>query len=214
MPLPGGDASTLNPNRIAAAYLWKSGIEWSPEIPAISSFTEDELALLHSQLEKDINCPQTSSMGRLFDAVAGLIGLRMSVNYEAQAAIELENAIDPSVHDTYCFEVSGDQILVGSLLSGILTDLTDGKSIGFIAAKFHNAVRNLVLLVSDLVYQQTGCKIVALSGGVWQNRYLIRNAVDDLERSGFQVLTHRDVPANDGGIALGQALAANYMMKG
>jgi hydrogenase maturation protein HypF len=214
MPLPGGDAATHNPDRIAAAYLWKSGIDWAPDIPAISSYNSDDLEILRTQLEKNINCPQTSSMGRLFDAVAGLIGLRRSVNYEAQAAIELENAIEPSIHDTYCFEISDDQILLGPLLNNIVSDIHNGKSVGVIAAKFHNSVRNLVLLASDLVYQETGCKIVALSGGVWQNRYLIRNAMDDLQREGFKVLVHHDVPANDGGIALGQALAANYMMKG
>jgi len=214
MPLPGGDAATHNPDRIAAAYLWKSGIGWSPDIPAISSYNSDDLEILRIQLEKNINCPQTSSMGRLFDAVAGLIGLCRSINYEAQAAIELENTIEPSIQDTYCFEVSDDQILLGPLLKDIVSDLHNGKNVGVIAAKFHNAVRNLVLMVSGLVYQETGCKIVALSGGVWQNRYLIRNAMDDLQREGFKVLVHRDVPANDGGIALGQALAANYLMKG
>jgi len=153
-------------------------------------------------------------MGRLFDAVAALIGLKQSVNYEAQAAIELENAIDPSVNDTYCFEIEKGLIHFGSLLNEIVTDLNNRKSIGYIAAKFHNAVRNLVLNVSTQVLQQTSSKIVALSGGVWQNRFLIQNSIDDLERSGFKVLVHHDVPANDGGIALGQAIAANYMMKG
>lgn len=214
MPLPGGDAATHNPDRIAAAYLWKSGIDWSPDIPAISSYNSDDLEILRMQLEKNINCPQTSSMGRLFDAVAGLIGLRRSVNYEAQAAIELENAIDSSIHDSYCFELSGGQVLINPLLTDIISDLRIGRSVDLIAAKFHNAVRNLVLLVSGCVSQETGCKIVALSGGVWQNRYLIRNVIDDLERNGFQVLIHHDVPTNDGGIALGQALVANYMMKG
>lgn len=214
MPLPGGDAATLNPNRIAAAYLWKNGIEWSNDLPVIQSFDPHNLSLLHTQLERDINCPQTSSMGRLFDAVAALIGLKQSVNYEAQAAIELENAIDPSVNDTYCFEIEKGLIHFGSLLNEIVTDLNNRKSIGYIAAKFHNAVRNLVLNVSTQVLQQTSSKIVALSGGVWQNRFLIQNSIDDLERSGFKVLVHRDVPANDGGIALGQAIAANYMMKG
>lgn len=214
MPLPGGDAATHNPDRIAAAYLWKTGLDWSPDIPAISSYNPDDLDILRKQLEKNINCPQTSSMGRLFDAVAGLIGLRPSVNYEAQAAIELENAIDPNIHETYCFEVSEDQIRIGPLLTQIVSDIRSGLGIGSISAKFHNAIRNMVLMVSDSLYQETGCKIVALSGGVFQNRFLIRNTLDDLQRNGFKVMVHRDVPANDGGIALGQALAANYLMKG
>jgi hydrogenase maturation protein HypF len=214
MPLPGGDAATHNPDRIAAAYLWKSGFDWSPDIPAISSYNPDDLVTLKKQLEKNINCPQTSSMGRLFDAVAGLIGLRQSVNYEAQAAIELENIIDPSIHDTYCFEVTDDQIRFDLLLKDIVDDLRKRKNVGEIATKFHNAVRNLILNFSDILRQETGCKIVALSGGVFQNRYLIRNAMDDLQRNGFKVMVHRDVPANDGGIALGQALVTNYLMKG
>jgi hydrogenase maturation protein HypF len=153
-------------------------------------------------------------MGRLFDAVSSLIGLKQHVNYEAQAAIELENAIDPSIHDTYCFEFSDGLILIRPLLLEIISDLRSKRSAGVIAAKFHNAVRNLVINLSKHVNQQSASKIVALSGGVWQNRYLIQNSIEDLETAGFRVLTHQNVPTNDGGIALGQALAVNYMMKG
>lgn len=214
MPLPGGDTAIHNPNKIAAAYLWKSGIDWGNDIPVIGSLGVDERNVLSVQLEKVINCPQTSSMGRLFDAVSGLIGLRSKINYEAQAAIELENMIDRSVDDTYCFEILDDQIRFGNLLNDMVKDIRRNTSIGAIAAKFHNAIRNLVINVCESMAAETGCKIVALSGGVWQNRFLVRNVYDDLERNGFRVMIHRNVPANDGGLALGQALAAHYMMKG
>lgn len=214
MPLPGGNAAIHNPNRIAAAYLWKYGIDWSSHIPAISSIQKDALDLLHSQLEKNLNCPLTSSMGRLFDAVSALIGLRTAVNYEAQAAIELENAVDECVHDAYAFEIFDSCISFSSLLKAILNDMYSGQPIETISAKFHNSIRNLTLLLCDRLSKETGCRIVALSGGVWQNRYLLRSTTAELRRKGFKVFIHHDAPANDGGIALGQALAANYIIKG
>lgn len=214
MPLPGGDSAIYHPGRIAAAYLWKNQIEWASDIPAVNSLDEIERVILNTQLEKDINCPKTSSMGRLFDAVAGLIGLRNSTNYEAQAAIELENSIDHSIYSAYEFEISEQNITFSKLLSDIIKDYRKGRPVGVISAKFHNAIRKMILKTAQIVTTETGCKIVALSGGVWQNSYLIKNAIKDLERNNYQVLIHSNVPANDGGIALGQALVANNVVKG
>jgi len=214
MPLPGGDAATRHPNKVAAAYLWKNGIGWETDLPAINSIVSEERDILLTQLQKNLNCPKTSSMGRLFDAVAGLIGLRTHVNYEAQAAIELENAIDITVKDAYKFAVYDGQIHFAQLLNDLIQDLRKNEPAGTIAAKFHNAIRILALEICDVLSAETGCKIVALSGGVWQNRFLVRNVNNDLKRNGYQVLNHKLSPANDGGIALGQALAANYMLKG
>lgn len=210
MPLPGGDSATLNPAKIAAAYLWQCGINWSDELSPIQSFTSDQRLLLHSQLEKDLNCPKTSSMGRLFDAVASLIGLRHSVNYEAQAAIELENTLNPDQEKAYHFEIETGQVRVAPLLEAIIVDIKDKVSKSDISAKFHNSIRLLVLEACHHISHEVACKTIALSGGVWQNKFLVRHIIKDLEGDNFRVLVHHQVPANDGGISLGQALIANF----
>jgi len=212
MPLPGGDSATLHPAKIAAAYLWKCGIEWAENTPPMGSFSPDQRSVLLSQLKTDLNCPKTSSMGRLFDAVASLIGLRHEVNYEAQAAIELENIINPEQEKSYHFEVEDMQVRIAPVLDGVLQDLQNKVSKPDIAAKFHNSIRLLVLEICDRISRETGCRTVALSGGVWQNKYLVSHSIKDLEELNYTVLTHHRVPANDGGIALGQALLANYQL--
>ena len=174
MPLPGGDSATLHPAKIAAAYLWKNGIEWADDIPSIRSFSPDQRSVLMSQLESDLNCPKTSSMGRLFDAVASLIGLRHEVNYEAQAAIELENIINPEQERSYHFEIEDKQVRIAPVLEAVIQDLQNQVSIPDIAAKFHNSVRLLVLEICDRISRETGCRTIALSGGVWQNKFLVQ----------------------------------------
>ena len=169
--------------------------------PLSNSFSPDERSVLLSQLEKDLNCPKTSSMGRLFDAVASLIGLRHEVNYEAQAAIELENILNPDQEKAYHFEIEGNQVKIASVLEGIILDLQIKVSISDIAAKFHNSVRLLVLESCNRISLETGCKTIALSGGVWQNKFLVSHAIKDLEELNYKVLVHHRVPANDGGIS-------------
>jgi hydrogenase maturation protein HypF len=212
MPLPGGDSATLHPAKIAAAYLWKNGIAWTDDTPSIQSLPPEERSILLSQLEKDLNCPKTSSMGRLFDAVSSLIGLRHEVNYEAQAAIELENILDPDQEKAYHFEFEGNQVKIASVLEAIILDLQTKVSKSEIAAKFHNSVRLLVLESCNKISLETGCKTIALSGGVWQNKFLVSHAIKDLEELNYKVLVHRRVPANDGGLALGQAMIANFQL--
>jgi hydrogenase maturation protein HypF len=212
MPLPGGDSAIRHPAKIAAAYLWKNGIQMADDIPSIQSLSSEQRSILLSQLEKDINCPKTSSMGRLFDAVASLAGLRQAVNYEAQAAIELENIINLKQKNAYHFEVDGQQVRIAEVLESIVIDLKKKVSKPDISAKYHNGIRVMVLEVCERISQETGCKTVALSGGVWQNKFLISNTIGDLEENGFRVLVHNQVPANDGGIALGQALIANFQL--
>ena len=151
-------------------------------------------------------------MGRLFDAVASLIGLRHEVNYEAQAAIELENIINPEQERSYHFEIEDMQVRIAPVLEAVLQDIQNQVSLPDISAKFHNSVRLLVLEICDRISRETGCRTVALSGGVWQNKFLVSHSIKDLEELNSTVLTHHRVPANDGGIALGQALIANYQL--
>lgn len=213
MPLPGGDAAIRHPKKTAAAYLRKAGIPWDDHLPTLRAFSEEEISILDSQLEKNINCPETSSIGRLFDAVASLIGLRHSINYEAQAAIELELIADPDVEDAYDFPILDSQIQIEPLLSQILKNLSHNLKKSVISAKFHNGLVKLAVETCKKIRDERGVDTAALSGGVWQNRYLLTRTKHDLENAGFQVLIHSLVPANDGGLSLGQAVIANSQIR-
>lgn len=212
-PLPGGDLAVMQPKRLSAAYLKQAGLDWDNSLAPIGALSPQELVILSEQIEKDINCPRTSSMGRLFDAVSSLIGLRQVINYEAQAAIELEQLIDPDVEDAYKFDILPDLVEPAPLLSSIISDVQANLQPGIIAAKFHNAVIDMLVEVCLDIKNNTNCTSVALSGGVWQNLYLLKRSIIALESKGFKVLTHKQVPPNDGCIALGQAVIANQHLK-
>jgi hydrogenase maturation protein HypF len=147
-------------------------------------------------------------MGRLFDTVAALIGIRQQVNYEAQAAIELEAIIDPDETDHYSFDVDGNIISLKGILESLISDIRKCVAKPILAAKFHNAITNMVREVCMKIKDETGCSTVALSGGVWQNLFLLEKTANILEKNSFNVLFHQNVPSNDGGISLGQALIA------
>ncbi len=213
VPLAGGDISVLRPYRMALAHLWAAGLPWDPDLPPVKACPTDERRVLRHQLETGLTCAPTSSMGRLFDAVSALVGVRQTVAYEAQAAIELEGLsrnTDGGATD-YAFDIDTAQlpavIDAAPVLAAIIRDLRAGERAGAIGARFHRAVAQLIvdLAVSAAPETQT----VALSGGVFQNALLLRLALKGLHNKGFQVITHRQVPPNDGGIALGQLLVGN-----
>ncbi len=217
VPLPGGDAATLRPYRTALASLWAAGIAWETDLAPVDAASDQERTIIRQQLEKRINAPFTSSMGRLFDAVAALTGVLQVVTYEAQAAIWLEAASDPDERDAYPFEIVTENgvdkphlLDPSPVLRAILDDLRAGVPVPVIAARFHNGVAGLIVNICQLARNVTGLKTVALSGGVFQNSTLHRLTVPLLEEVGFTVMTHRLVPPNDGGIALGQAAIAAY----
>ena len=213
-PLPGGDKAIKQPWRLALAWLRLSGLEWAESLPPVqyarqnSPAAVDPLQVLDKQLISGINVTLSSSMGRLFDAVAALIGVRQEVNYEAQAAIELEALVDPSAEGAYSLAIEGDQIDPGPMLAAIVADLQAGLPKGIIAARFHRGLARMVSEVCRDLRRRYGLSTVALSGGVWQNMTLLRQTVDQLQADGFTILIHRQVPANDGGLALGQAVIA------
>ena len=214
-PLPGGDAATRKPARIALAHLWAAGLEWEPGLSPVSALTEVERYALRAQLESRTNTPLTSSAGRLFDAVAALCGVRQQVNYEGQAAIELEALAEPHERGEYSFpaprfqEISTPQTIdTRPLVRAILDDLHAGVPAPVISARFHNGLARLVLEVCRSARQSLGVEEVALSGGVWQNMTLFSKTTRLLREDNFIVYFHRLVPPNDGGLALGQALVA------
>lgn len=215
MPLPGGDAAIRHPFRAALAHLRAANLPWDADLPPVKACADGECAVLRQILDSGLNCVPTSSMGRLFDAVAALIGIRQSVTYEAQAAIELEGLARSAKDDgaAYVFDVTRDDagtliISPESVLRGIRHDRRKGVSPGVMARRFHLAVADVILSVSRELRDQHELNTVALSGGVFQNTLLLRLACDDLRAHGFDVLVHRRVPPNDAGIALGQVMIA------
>ena len=212
VPLPGGDAAVRKPYRTALAHLWSAGIEWDDDIPAVGAAAQDERAVLRRQLERGVSCVPTSSMGRLFDAVSSLLGIRHVATYEAQAAVELEWCAAAYVGEerTYRFSLSEGEFDAAPVLDGIVGDLRSGVAGGAVAAGFHAAVAALIVDAAQRQRHETGIDRVALTGGVFQNMLLVDRARRALTAHGFRVLTHRLVPPNDGGLALGQAAVAGY----
>jgi hydrogenase maturation protein HypF len=214
VPLPGGDAAIRKPYRVALAHLWSAGIPWTRDLPPLKHATTDELSVLQRQLERDLYCTPTSSMGRLFDAVSSLLGLRHVATYEAQAAMELEWAAEAGLSDArvYRFDPNGLEIDPAPVLRAMVDDLRRRCDIGAMAAGFHAAVAEIVADTATDIRKTTGIEQVALSGGVFQNMLLLRLTREALAAQGFEVLTHRVVPPNDGGLALGQAAVAGRRM--
>jgi hydrogenase maturation protein HypF len=217
VPLPGGDTAIRKPARAALAYLWQAALDWEPDLPSVSAFCAEERTVLRTQLEHQLNAPLTSSMGRLFDAAAALVGIRQKVNYEAQAAIEFEACADPNVKEPYRFNIPELEpnhpyhIDPGPLVQSLVTDYYAGVPVSTISARFHNGVATMVFEVCRRLKQDYGIKQVALSGGVWQNITLLGKAYHLLTKDGFDVYIHSQVPTNDGGISLGQvAIAAHH----
>ena len=185
-PLPGGDVTIHRPMRMALSQLWQSGIEWSDDLEPVLASSTEQLRVLRSQLEHKLNTPLTSSMGRLFDAAASLIGVCQIANYEGQAAIELEACADPNESGYYEISLLENGILdTSGLFTGLVVDLRKGISIPVLSAKFHNSIVNLVSNVCQSIRKETNCSVVALSGGVWQNQFLFRNTLKTLKKHKF-----------------------------
>ncbi len=178
VPLPGGDAAIRRPCRAALAHLWAAGIEWADDLPPVAALDPGERAVLARQLERGTGCVPTSSMGRLFDAVSSLLGLRHEASYEAQAAMELQWAAEKTLRcaeptRSYRFELDDDQVDPSPVLRGLADDLRRGGATGAMAAGFHVAVARLVADVAVRQRARTAIGVVALSGGVFQNVLLL-----------------------------------------
>ncbi len=229
--LPGGEKAVKEPRRAALGLLHEiqgDAVFEQEDLPTVAAFSAAELAALKTMLAKNLNSPVTSSMGRLFDAVASLIGLRQQIRFEGQAAMELEFALN-EVETDEAYELpiadcrlpiartrtSADESATGNrqppmaldwsaMISAILTEVTHGVPTGLISARFHNALAEAVVAVA----RQIGEARVVLSGGCFQNCYLTERTVRRLQAAGFRPCWHQRVPPNDGGIALGQIVAA------
>ena len=213
VPLPGGDAAIRRPYRTALAHLWAAGIPWQDDLPPVAVAPPVERAILTRQLERGLNVVPTSSIGRLFDAVSALAGVRQEVNYEAQAAIELEALVQEGVGEGYSFGL-GEEIDAAPVVGAVVDDVRNGTPVGVIAARFHHGVAVMIRDVCQRLREESSLNDVALSGGVFQNVTLLAMVVPLLQGAGFTVYTHRLVPPNDACISLGQAVVASARGRG
>ncbi|UCG82832.1 MAG: carbamoyltransferase HypF, partial [Dehalococcoidia bacterium] len=216
VPLPGGTAAIERPYRMALSYLLtlfgEESLTW--DLPFLRDISDEELDIVRITLDRGINSPLTSSCGRLFDAVSALLGIRGRIDYEAQAAIELEMAAEQGDYRSYpisIVELDGVSIVdLGDLFVSLIKDIKDEAPEGRISAKFHRTMADMVVQMCQRMSAASGITNVALSGGAFQNRMLLRMTVAALEHARFGVLTHSKVPTNDGGVSLGQAVIANF----
>ena len=238
-PVPGGEASIRRPGRLAAAYLLHF-LGAVPDLPGLRSVSGAERSVIAGQVARDTNVVWTSSMGRLFDAVAAMLGLcSEGITFEAEAAIALEmlahegseaghslggggypfplapHSLPLSLKGSEGLGTAADSwiVRIAPALAQIALDALDGVAAPEIALRFHAGLADAALSIAERARAQHGLSVVALSGGVWQNRLLLRLALERLRAAGFTVLIHRRVPANDGGLSLGQAVVARALLE-
>ncbi|ELS50910.1 carbamoyltransferase HypF [Streptomyces viridochromogenes] len=220
-PLPGGDAGVANPCRMALARLWAAGLPWDADLPSVRACTSVERSVLERQLTRGLAAVPTSGMGRLFDAVSSLIGVCHRAAYEAQAALELEAAAavawdtDRTAYDLAVIDGDGkpgtpSRLDPAPVLRALVADLRRGTPAPVLAARFHRGVARTVVEICRRARRDTGLTTVALTGGVFANALLEEECTAPLAGDGFAVLRHREVPPNDGGLALGQLVVAAH----
>ncbi len=225
-PLPGGDKAIKQPRRVAIGLLYEclgDALFEMRELATLQAFSAQELSILSTMLKKNLNTPLTSSAGRLFDAIASIIGLCQQSTFEGQAAMELEFALlDLKTDERYKFNLlkptkaNMPAIVDWSyLLQGVLNDICSGLSSGHISAKFHNTLVEIIVAIAQSasslrdIAKYVGEKQIVLTGGCFQNLYLTERAIRRLREEDFLPYWHQKIPPNDGGIALGQIVAAS-----
>jgi hydrogenase maturation protein HypF len=211
--MPGGTAAIKEPWRMALSYLQDAYGQdvYELGLPVLKEIEIDKLMIISEMITKGLNAPQTSSLGRLFDGVAAICGIRSQVNFEGQAAMELEMLAAGTADSTYEYEwLSGStyKILPTPIIRGVVKDLQNGKLVAEISAKFHWTLICMFVDLCTAIGKERGLNQVVLSGGVFQNSFLLTGLIAALEKRNFSVYSHQQVPTNDGGIALGQVVVA------
>lgn len=211
IPLPGGDAAIRRPYRVALAHLWSAGVPWSEELPCVAACSPVERHVLQQQLQRHVHCVPTSSAGRLFDAVASLIGIRQTVSYEAQAAIAMESRATVTPGACYPIHILDDEWTqwdVRPVIRAIAEEVRQRVPAAWIAGRFHATVAEAITRLASHLRRKYHFDAVGLTGGVFQNLLLLQQTVDRLHANSMRVLIHHHVPTNDGGLSLGQAVLA------
>jgi hydrogenase maturation protein HypF len=231
--LPGGDAAVRHPGRVALAQLHAAGVPWHEALPAVAGLSHEGRRILAQQLERGIRCVASSSMGRFLDAAAALCGVRQRATYEGQAAIEFEvlaatsrsasngwsaassaaSSAETQDDARYAFLLAPSDagpltFSGGPVLQAIVEDVLAGVDKARIAWRVHEAIADAVVRIATRIRVSHGLGVVGLTGGVFQNVVLLTLVRSRLRATGFKVLTHQQVPPNDGGLALGQAMIA------
>jgi len=210
--LPGGDKTIGEPWRTAFSYIYKYfGNNFNfKSVPIFNSIDEKKLQMVKEMLEMKINSPMSSGAGRLFDAVSAILGLCSVATFDSEAPMRLENAINDKTDDIYPF-IAEKPVVFSETLKAIINDLP-GQTISIISAKFHNTVAQVILEVARQIRTETSINKVILSGGVFQNKYLLEKSLYLLTRNRFKVFTNHLVPPNDGGVSLGQLVIASKLI--
>ncbi len=211
VPVPGGDKAVEEPWRMGFSYLYRSMGEkiWDLDIPMMSYRPRRDLEVLAATVKKGINAPLSSSAGRLFDAVSAITGIIYRAGFHAEAPMRLEAAIGEIHDEHYAWTTDEDIISFAPAIEELSMDVANKRTTSFISVKFHNTVLNVIINVVRQLYKQYGLKKVVLSGGTFQNKFILSNAERLLQEEGFEVFAHRRMPSNDGGIALGQISVAS-----
>jgi len=209
IPLPGGDQVTKEPWRTGISYLYKIyGNELlDMDLQILKDIAPSKLNLIIQAIDKNINCPLSSSAGRLFDAVAAITNVCPVSKFHAEAPMRLESIANPGIDFGYPFDL-GYIVSFESTIKAIVEDLLDGMDVAEISAKFHNTVINVIFAMASQIRKESGINKVVLSGGTFQNKYILSRIEKILEKEKFEVYSQLKVPSNDGGIALGQLVIA------
>ncbi len=217
VPMPGGAASVKEPWRMAVSYLYHVYGEnlQNLDIPFIQNIDKDKVKIISAMICKKINSPETSSLGRLFDGIAALVGIRNRTAFEGQAAMELEMSAKWPVRNCYDYGwTSRDRHILSlePIIKGVVNDLENGISREEISGKFHSTLIQMFSKLCCFIRKETSINTVALSGGSFQNSLLLTGLTENLTDFGFKVLSHCLVPSNDAGISLGQAVVASALL--
>jgi len=210
LPMPGGDGATEEPWRMAVSYLYKVyGNDFLKlDLPLLKVIEPERIELIIQMIDKKINCPLSSGAGRLFDCVASLLNLVQVATFQAEGPMRLEAMLDPNCTESYQF-VLDQTVQFDETIRGIVQDISNETDISTISAKFHNTIVLAIFETVKAIRLREGIEKVVLSGGVFQNKYLLEKTTGLLEKNNFEVFSHAAVPGNDGGIALGQLAVAS-----
>jgi len=218
VPMPGGAAAIREPWRMAISYLYEAfgdGLS-TLDLPFLKEIDEKRAATILGMISEKINAPYTSSLGRFFDGIAAILGIRNRVSFEGQAAVELEMAAEERTDAYYGYEWKKEgiyRVLHQPIVRGVVRDMEKGLSISGISAKFHFTLIKMFAELCEMIREDSGLNRTVLSGGVFQNGLLLAGLQDALRDREFDVFTHSRVPTNDGGICLGQAMIAAALSK-
>ncbi|CAH2213307.1 carbamoyltransferase HypF [Tepidibacter aestuarii] len=214
--MPGGDKAVKEPWRMAVSFLYKTH-EGNMDEYILKNVPNNNIRNIITMIKNDLNSPETSSMGRLFDAVSALTGLKRQITYEGEAAINLESIADKEEKGTYNYDIDyiNDTYIVNTdnIIKNILSDIHNNICTSIISKRFHNTVISFSVDMCKIIREKSGINSVALSGGVFQNEIILKGIYSELLNNGFEVYTHGEIPCNDGGISIGQLVIANHKTK-